>query len=263
MQIVNQLKYHILSIIAIIISMTALFIALDKPNTVVHEISINGIKGEAHTNFLPAGEYEIDPEVFEVEEEPEAPCTVDDWECRAVNGMIPEGMEFPTAYTKNGNETAIVIQCMAVAMWAEAREDGDEGMIGIGHAILNRVDQKGRFGFAKTPCSVVLQHAQFEPLAKSTWEYRIVKAARQGNVSYEPKTNNPIDSRAFKRAKHLARQIIYGGIPDITNGATNFYAPEVMEQRGKPAPVWTEKYPFTVRIGGHHYHKAVYFHGES
>jgi spore germination cell wall hydrolase CwlJ-like protein len=133
-------------------------------------------------------------------------------------------------------------------------------MVGIGHAILNRVDLKGRFGFAKTPCSVVLQSAQFEPLAKGKWEYRIVKAARQGNTSYEPKTDNPIDSRAFKRAKHLARQIIYGGIPDNTGGATNFYAPKVMYKRGDATPNWAEKYPFTVQIGGHHYHKAVYFH---
>lgn len=53
---------------------------------------------------------------------------------------------------------AAEVQCMALNMFFEARGEGPEGMIAVGHVTLNRVKSRK---FPNSICSVVKQPGQF------------------------------------------------------------------------------------------------------
>ena len=112
-------------------------------------------------------------------------------------------------------------------MLGEAANQGDDGMAGVANVVLNRV-ASGRFG--RTAADVVTAPAQFTP-----WQTR-----RNELLSYSP------DSPAYQRAGQILDDAASGQAPDVTGGATHFYAPALVAK-----PKWSRNE--TTQIGGHIY----------
>lgn len=118
--------------------------------------------------------------------------------------------------------------CLAAAIYYEAHGEGDDGMIGVGHVILNRLDARPA---GTTICDVVYEPGQFG------WTRRISR--KQVAVG---------KSRQWRDASTIADKLIAGAIPDTTSGATSFYS--TLQFRKSP-PRWAENNEETARIGNH------------
>lgn len=118
--------------------------------------------------------------------------------------------------------------CLAAAVYYEAHGEGDDGMIGVGHVILNRL---GARPAGTTICDVVYEPGQFG------WTRRISR--KQVAVG---------KSRQWRAASAIADRLIAGTIADTTSGATSFYS--TLQFRKSP-PQWAENNEETARIGNH------------
>jgi hypothetical protein len=101
-------------------------------------------------------------------------------------------------------------------------EDPNLSAEGVLSVIRNRT-LAGRYG-GNDVKSVVTAKNQFEP-----WN-RADARARMENL-------NP-ESEDYKRLGAIADQVWSGDRPDVTNGATHFYAPKAQAAAGRSAPTW-------------------------
>ena len=113
-------------------------------------------------------------------------------------------------------------ECLAKNAYHEARGQGEKGMLGTIHVVLNRVKDSR---FPDTPCKVITQPSQFSWVGK-------------GKVIKEP------DS--YAKAKQLVNDVLDGKHKDVTRGAVYFNA-----LHRKP----TRKVVCTVRIKDHSFYK--------
>ena len=120
-------------------------------------------------------------------------------------------------------------QCLALAMYWEARGEGKKGMNAVGSVVMNRVkDQR----FPNTVCRVVKQGGELPPCQFSWW--------------CDGKSDRPTDSRSWRRAMHLAEQVLHGHQHDPTRGALYFHSRHVK-------PRW--KLQRVARIGAHIFYR--------
>ena len=114
-------------------------------------------------------------------------------------------------------ETATDEDILARTICGEARGEGEQGMQAVANVIMNRTDKPGWWG--TTIKDVCLKPYQF-----SCW-----------NVD-DP--NRPIilnldeNYSIYNDAMAIAQNASNGSLPDITDGATNYYA------KGIPEPKW-------------------------
>lgn len=99
-------------------------------------------------------------------------------------------------------------------------EGSPDGMAGVASTILNRA-KTGAYG-GKNLTSVVLAPGQFEP-----WSAR-----PQDLLAIQP--NDP----RYQQAAQIFDGVASGKIPDLTNGATHFYAPVAQKALGRQPPTW-------------------------
>lgn len=105
--------------------------------------------------------------------------------------------------------------------WAEARSDGNDGMTAVAWAEVNR-HNAGKWYSGATLADTCLMRWMF-----SSWN----DGDPNGPQALRLAENDPL--LAFART---ATQIaIAGGMPDPTNGATHYYAPDVV-----PEPTWVK-----------------------
>jgi hypothetical protein len=125
-------------------------------------------------------------------------------------------------------------------MLAEAGNGGASGMVAVANTILNRV-KSGRYGQGVR--GVVLAKSQFEP-----WSPHVRGTAN------DPRRFSPNDAK-YKEAADLLDAAASGVIPDITGGATHFYAPEAQSALGRNTPKWATPNAMTTpkMIGGHRF----------
>lgn len=125
------------------------------------------------------------------------------------------------------------IDYMARTMSREAANQGDEGLSGVGHVILNRF-QSGKYG-ADIP-SIVQADKQFSPWNKEAIGTRA-----------DPRLMST-DDPSYVKSAQIARAISNGEIPDPTKGALNFANPDLTNAD------WVRKMaadPEAIRIGQH------------
>lgn len=119
------------------------------------------------------------------------------------------------------------LQCMAEALYHEARGEGTRGQAAVAEVILNRVDSRR---FPATVCGVINQRSQF---------------------SYTIGGPKPIRNKAaFRRVTEVARAALSGAPRSLTGGATYFHTPAVR-------PSWSKRFHRTVRIGGHIFYRPT------
>ncbi|WP_246053411.1 cell wall hydrolase [Paracoccus hibiscisoli] len=118
------------------------------------------------------------------------------------------------------------LNCMAEALYHEARGEGRQGQLAVAEVILNRVDSGT---FPSTVCGVINQPSQF---------------------SYTIGGAKPIRNKAaYLRAQDIASEALAGAPRQLTGGATYFHTPAV-------SPAWSHRFQRTVQIGRHIFYRG-------
>ena len=120
---------------------------------------------------------------------------------------------------------------LARTIYGEARGEGALGMQAVANVIMNRVKKGGWYGASIK--DVVLKPWQFSCWNDNDKNSSIIKQANAAQL---------------KQAREIADKVISGELPDITGGATQYYASSIK------APVWTKTMNKTATIGNHYFY---------
>jgi N-acetylmuramoyl-L-alanine amidase len=127
------------------------------------------------------------------------------------------------------NESA---HCMALALYWEAKTEGTNGMYGVGHVLLNRVNHTE---FPSTVCEVMRHGGEKAPCQFSFW--------------CDGKSDRPDqESGAWQLAKEISKDLVDNPPTDTTNGALFFHVKDI------EVP-WSIKREKTTEIGQHIFYR--------
>ena len=126
-------------------------------------------------------------------------------------------------------------ECLAEALYFEARGETVKGQFAVAEVIMNRVKSKR---FPGSLCGVINQGTGKKYQCQFTYTC-------DGNkeVIREPK--------AYERVSKVARAVLDGAAPDLTNGATHYHTTAVR-------PKWARVYTKTANIGVHIFYRHNY-----
>ena len=149
-------------------------------------------------------------------------------------GLLAQGLTEPSqaASRRERSRRAASVetqqQCLAMAMYWEARGEGLRGMTAVGWTVLNRM-RSGRF--PTTPCAVVHQGKETWPCEFEFW--------------CDGRADKPREANSWQAAMTLAAQLLRDPPPDPTRGALYFHS------GGIRMPDHTR----TRKIGGHVFYR--------
>lgn len=121
--------------------------------------------------------------------------------------------------------------CLALAMYWEARGGGREAMVAVGWVVLNRMKNPE---FPDRACAVVRQGGEEPPCQFSYW--------------CDGKVDTPQNDEIWSIARDLAVQMLKKPPPDPTGGALYFHSVDI-------AIPWKVHRQRTARIGGHIFYR--------
>tara|TARA_R110002072_G_scaffold298998_1_gene473778 strand:- start:685 stop:1329 length:645 start_codon:yes stop_codon:yes gene_type:complete len=127
------------------------------------------------------------------------------------------------------------LQCLAEALYFEARGETVKGQFAVAEVIMNRVKSAR---FPGTLCGVINQGTGRKYQCQFTYTCD----------GYKEVINEP---RAFARVSKVARAIIDGSAPKLTDGATHYHTTAVN-------PNWARVYTKTARIGQHLFYRHTW-----
>jgi len=119
--------------------------------------------------------------------------------------------------------------CLALAMYWEAKSEGPDGMLAVAAVVLNRVAHPE---FPDTVCGVVKQGGESPPCQFSWW--------------CDGRSDQPTEARAWATATRLAERALRSPPSDLTDGALFFHNVSI------EAPWARER---TVQIGQHVFYR--------
>lgn len=122
-------------------------------------------------------------------------------------------------------------ECMALAMYWEARGEEDLGMVAVGWTILNRSASPA---FPPTPCEVVFDGGEVPPCQFSWY--------------CDGRSDRPRDAHSWQRAMRIAADVLTQPPDDPTRGALYFHSTAIES-------AWHRGRNRTVRIGGHAFYQ--------
>ncbi len=122
-------------------------------------------------------------------------------------------------------------ECLATALYFEARGEGIKGQAAVAEVILNRVESPS---FPRTICGVVNQSNGRGCQFSFTCDGYADRIREQG---------------AWTVAGKIARAMIDGAPRQLTGGATYFHTPSVR-------PSWARRFDLTAKIGRHIFYRA-------
>ena len=135
------------------------------------------------------------------------------------------------------------IQCLAMNMYHEARDQGTAGKLAVSAVVLNRVNDKR---FPNSVCEVVLQ-AQMKPSWRDGTPIPIRNKC-QFSWYCDGKSDELKEESAVDIAQRLAWLVMNGHIFDFTENATHYHANYV-------APRWAKKKIKIVQIDDHIFYR--------
>lgn len=133
------------------------------------------------------------------------------------------------------------IDAVVRTMLGEAANQGDEGLAAVAHVLVNRYERGGYGGS--------LYDVAHAPKQFSAWNDKAVGGNNLVNASAE--------SKAYKKARAIAEEVLNGRRADNTGGAVNYFAPKGMTgKKGtrKGEPTWASQMSYTTTIGGHKFY---------
>ena len=137
------------------------------------------------------------------------------------------------------------VQCLAMNMYHEARDQGTAGRLAVSAVVLNRVNDSR---FPNSVCEVVLQ-AQMKPSWKTGLPVPIRNKC-QFSWYCDGKSDEIKDVKTYKKILDFAGVILHNNIRfiDITDGATHYHADYVK-------PDWAKTKTRTTEIGDHIFYR--------
>lgn len=123
-------------------------------------------------------------------------------------------------------------ECLAQALYFEARGETVRGMFAVGEVILNRVDSGA---YPDTLCTVINQGTGRKYACQFTYT-----CDGRAEVIGEP--------RSWERVGKVARLLIDGSPRQLTGGATHYHTKAV-------SPSWAQRFPRTASIGSHYFYR--------
>ena len=117
------------------------------------------------------------------------------------------------------------LQCLATALYFEARGESLKGQAAVAEVILNRVESPA---YPRTICGVVNQRGAGGCQFSYTCDGRSDRVSERG---------------AWQRASKVAAAMLNGASRELTGGATHFHTPSVR-------PDWSRRFTRTAAIGG-------------
>ena len=126
-------------------------------------------------------------------------------------------------------------QCLSEALYFEARGETVKGQFAVAEVIMNRVASAR---FPDNVCGVINQGTGKRYQCQFTYTC-------DGN----PETIH--EPGAFARMGKIARLVLDGAAPQLTNGATHYHTTAVR-------PRWSRTYPRTARIGVHLFYRHTF-----
>jgi spore germination cell wall hydrolase CwlJ-like protein len=130
---------------------------------------------------------------------------------------------------------------LARTLYGEARGEGLAGQIAVAWTIRNRAnDGKDKSWWGEGYAGVCQAPYQFSCWNKNDPNYPYLSGAK------------PIPPKQFAQALRAADLVISGAVPDLTKGATHYYATTMPK-----APAWAAKATQTLRLGNHLFFKDV------
>ncbi|AWY43869.1 cell wall hydrolase [Pseudomonas putida] len=130
---------------------------------------------------------------------------------------------------------------LARTIWGEARGEEILGQIAVGWTIRNRVfDGNSKSWWGEGYAGVCQAKYQFSCWNRNDPNYPYLSGVKQ------------IPFRELAQARIAADQVIDGKSPDLTGGATHYYAASM-----KTPPAWAAKAKQTLKLGGHIFFRDV------
>jgi len=123
-------------------------------------------------------------------------------------------------------------QCLAEALYFEARGETVEGIFAVGEVILNRVDSAA---YPNSLCGVINQGTGRKFQCQFTYT-----CDGRAEVINEP--------AAYQKVGKVARLLIDGHERELTDGATHYHTKAVN-------PSWARRFPRTATIGFHYFYR--------
>ena len=143
--------------------------------------------------------------------------------------LSDEGVAVATSPKRRGKPQW---QCLAEAIYFEARGEPDVGKRGVAEVILNRVKSRR---FPNSVCEVITQGA-----------HRRHKCQFSYNCDGVPERIS--EPRTYAKIVKLAKDMLVSDDQSITRGATHYHANSV-------SPPWSRQLTRTVRIGTHVFYR--------
>ena len=125
------------------------------------------------------------------------------------------------------------VMCVALAIYFESASSKQpiDDQYSVALVVRNRVHDTGM-----TPCEVVFQPKQFSSLNNALDDHGHLKPGYR-----------PPRGKAWRRARNIAKLVLRGEMPDITNGARFYYANYIQR------PAWSRGMVLTSMHGKHLY----------
>jgi spore germination cell wall hydrolase CwlJ-like protein len=142
-----------------------------------------------------------------------------------------------TASDENGDEF-----CLAQNIYFEAGNQPLAGKIAVAQVVMNRLEHHSYPG---NICGVV-----YDAKWKVNWAGNMMPVRNQCQFSWfcDGKSDEPLDTKTFDECLIIARDIVDGFYPDITEGATHYHNVYVN-------PYWSDSLNETVIINEHIFYK--------
>ena len=137
----------------------------------------------------------------------------------------------------NGDE-----YCLAQNIYFEAGNQPLAGKIAVAQVVMNRLEHHSYPG---NICGVV-----YDAKWKVNWAGNMMPVRNQCQFSWfcDGKSDEPLDTKTFDECLIIARDIVDGFYPDITEGATHYHNVYVN-------PYWSDSLNETVVINEHIFYK--------
>ena len=123
-------------------------------------------------------------------------------------------------------------ECLAEALYFEARGETVRGMFAVGEVILNRVDSGA---YPDTLCTVINQGTGR-------------RYACQFTYTCDGRAETIGEPRSWERVGKVARLLMDGTPRQLTGGATHYHTKAVN-------PSWAQRFPRTASIGSHYFYR--------
>ena len=152
----------------------------------------------------------------------------------------------PSEHHSDGKNYSDQMQCLAMNMYHEARDQGTAGRLAVSAVVLNRVNDDR---FPNSVCEVV-----FQGPTRASWKNPSISYPIKNKCQFswycDGKSDEIKDEKTYQKILDFASLILHNNIRfvDITDGATHYHADYVK-------PDWAKTKTRTTEIGDHIFYR--------